>query len=70
MITVSAQNLIIMGRSLKAVLEDKGKKNHQLIINWKEIESASESDVKEEISRVYRKIYHFVQLMQFFVKRK
>ena len=70
MITVSAQNLIIMGRSLKAVLEDKDKKDHELIINWKEIESASNTDVKDEISRVYRKIYHFVQLMQFFVKKK
>lgn len=70
MITVAAQNLIIMGRSLKSVLEDKGKKDHELIINWKEIESASDSNVKDEISRVYRKIYHFVQLMQFFVKKK
>jgi hypothetical protein len=70
MITVAAQNLIVMGRSLKSVLEDKNKKDHELIINWKEIESASDSNVKDEISRVYRKIYHFVQLMQFFVKKK
>lgn len=70
MISLSAQNLIIMGRSLKAVLEDKDKKDHEMIINWKEIESASEKDVKEEISRIYRKIYHFVQLMQYFVKKK
>ena len=70
LITTASRNLIIMGRSLKSVLEDKDKPNHEMIINWKEIESASETDVKEEISRVYRKIYHFVQLMQFFVKRK
>ncbi len=70
MITEASQNLIIMGRSLKSVLEDKDKKNHEMIINWKEIESASENDVKKEISRVYRKIYHFVQLMQYFVKKK
>ena len=70
MITVAAHNLIIMGRSLKSVLEDKGKKDHELIINWKEIESASDFNVKDEISRIYRKIYHFVQLMQFFVKKK
>lgn len=70
MITVAAQNLITMGRSLKTVLEDKDKKDHEMIINWKEIESAAEFEVKDEIARVYKKIYHFVQLMQFFVKKK
>ncbi len=70
MITAAAQNLIIMGRSLKTVMEDKDKKDHEMIINWKEIENASDLEVKDEIARVYKKIYHFVQLMQFFVKKK
>jgi len=70
LITVAAQNLIIMGRSLKSILEDKDKKDHEMIINWKEIESATELELKDEIARVYKKIYHFVQLMQFFVKKK
>ena len=70
MITIASQNLIIMGRSLKSVLEDKDKKDHEMIINWKEIENATDMDLKDEISRVYKKIYYFVQLMQFFVKKK
>ena len=70
MITVASQNLIIMGRSLKSVLEDKDKKDHEMIINWKEIENTSDLVLKDEISRVYKKIYYFVQLMQFFVKKK
>ncbi len=69
-ITIAAQNLIIMGRSLKSVLEDKDKKDHEMIINWKEIEASSDFDVKEEIARVYKKIYNFVLLMQFFAKKK
>ena len=70
LITVAAQNLIIMGRSLKSILEDKDKKDHEMIINWKEIENATDLELKDEIARVYKKIYHFVQLMQFFVKKK
>ena len=70
MITVASQNLIIMGRSLKSILEDKDKKDHEMIINWKEIENATDLELKDEIARVYKKIYHFVQLMQFFVKKK
>ncbi len=70
MITTAAQNLIIMGRSLKSILEDKDKKDHEMIINWKELESVTDLVLKDEISRVYKKIYYFVQLMQFFVKKK
>ena len=33
LITVAAQNMIIMGRSLKSVLEDKDKKDHEMIID-------------------------------------
>jgi Family of unknown function (DUF5312) len=70
LITMAAQNLIIMGRSLKSILEDKDKKDHEMIINWKEIEAASDLNVKDEIARIYKKIYYFVQLLQFFVKKK
>ena len=70
LISTAAQNLILMGRSLKSILEDKNKKDHEMIINWKEIENATELDLKDEIARVYKKIYYFVQLMQFFVKKK
>ena len=56
---MAAQNLIVMGRSFKAVLEDKSKKDHEMTINWKDIENASEFEVREGISWVYKKIYHF-----------
>lgn len=70
MLTDTAQNLIVMGRSLKTILEDSGKKGSEMIINWKELETSNDKDLKEEISSVYKKIYYFVQLMQFFVKKK
>lgn len=71
MITETAQNLIVMGRSLKTILEDSGKKKGmEMIINWKELEAAMDRDLREEILSVYKKIYYFVQLLQFFVKKK
>ena len=36
-ITNSAQNLIVVGKSLKNVYDDHGKQPHELILNWKEI---------------------------------
>src|SRR6056297_1615271 len=49
LIQTTAQNLIVIGKGLKQVLEDYDKKPHELIINWKEIEQYSEKDVKEGI---------------------
>ena len=68
MINNSAQALISIGKNLKNVLEDYQKTPHELIINWKEIEFATEQPIDERITAIYKKIYYFVQLMQFFSK--
>jgi len=68
MISISAQALISIGKNLKNVLEDYQKTPHELIINWKEIEFATEQPIDERITAIYKKIYYFVQLMQFFSK--
>ncbi|WP_020611459.1 DUF5312 family protein [Sediminispirochaeta bajacaliforniensis] len=70
MINETASNLIMVGKSLKLVLEDYEKKPHELILNWKEVEGAFEHDVKETLTGLYKKIYYFIQLMQFYVKKK
>jgi hypothetical protein len=68
MINGAAQGLIAVGKNLKNVLEDYQRTPHELIINWKEIEMASERPIDERITDVYKRIYYFVQLMQFFAK--
>jgi hypothetical protein len=68
MINGVAQALIIMGRNLKGVLEDYQKSPHELIINWKELEGASEIPIAQRITEIYKKMYFFVQMLQFFVQ--
>jgi hypothetical protein len=68
MINGVSQALVIMGKNLKAVLEDYQKNPRELIINWKELEFASETPLIQRISAIYEKIYYFVQMMQFFVR--
>lgn len=70
MIHESANNLIMMGKGIKIVLEDYNKKHHELILNWKEVEGAFEGDVKTTLTELYKKIYYFIQLLQFYVKKK
>jgi hypothetical protein len=66
MINTAAQNLITMGRNLKSLFEDYQKKPAELIMNWKELEFASESPITSRITEDYKRIYYFVQLLQFY----
>jgi hypothetical protein len=66
MINNTAQSLIIIGKNFKHILEDYQKNPKELIMNWKELESTSEEALPQKIAAVYKKMYYFVQLMQFF----
>lgn len=68
MVNSAAQALIYIGKNLKNILEDYQRTPHELIINWKEIEFASEQPIADRVTEIYKKIYYFVQLMQFFSK--
>jgi Family of unknown function (DUF5312) len=70
MIQVSAQNLIVVGKSLKVVIEDYDHKPHELILNWKEIDTASDNQIRSRLADVYKRIYYFIQLLQFFAKKE
>jgi hypothetical protein len=67
-LTSGTQHLIIIARSLKSILEDYEKSQHELITNWKEIEMNSDRPIKEWVVAVYKQIYAFVMLMQLFLK--
>jgi hypothetical protein len=68
MIINSAQQCITLGRVLKMIMEDYSKPHPTLIMNWKELQSRSDKNIKEMILAVYKQLYYYVQLMQFFVK--
>ncbi len=68
LINTAAQNLIAVGKSLKGLLDDYGRSPRELLTNWKEIESVSEEPIAENLVEVYKKIYAFIQLMQYFAR--
>jgi len=68
LIISSAQQCITLGKVLKMIMEDYGKQHPELIMNWRELQSRSDKNIKEMILAVYKQLYVFVQLMQFFVK--
>lgn len=66
MINTASANLITIGRNFKNLLEDMQKKPSEVIMNWKELEGASEEPLARRITNDYKRMYYFVQLMQFF----
>jgi hypothetical protein len=64
LINTAAQALISIGKNLKNLLDDYQKTNRELIMNWKELESASEAPMAQRMADTYKKIYYFIQLMQ------
>ncbi len=63
----AGQLLIVIGKFFKAFIDDKSKNPHDVIINWKELESSlSDTDILEKLQLCYKKIYTIVKLLQFF----
>ncbi|MBU0935679.1 MAG: DUF5312 domain-containing protein [Spirochaetes bacterium] len=67
-ISKSAINLIAIGRHLRSMIDDLSKPHHEMILNWREIESVSGKPLRDYITETYKKIYYMVQLLQFYVK--
>ena len=69
LVNESAHSLIAFGKNLKSLIDDYDKAPHwEILINWKEVDAASENTIKQRMVDVYKKVYYFVQLMQLFVK--
>ena len=66
MINTAIAALITIGKSLKSLIEDSQKKHSELILNWRELESASEAPLVKRIADDYKRMYYIVQLLQFF----
>ena len=64
----AAQELVVVAKNTKALLEDYAKPHGELIINWKELDRSAEHPIKELGVEVYKKIYTFVQLMKTFLQ--
>lgn len=69
LVSEAAQNLIVIGKTLKSLIEDMDKKEPQLIINWKALDSATEGTLKERMSEMYRQLYYLVQLLQVYTAK-
>ncbi|MDR2542541.1 MAG: DUF5312 family protein [Treponema sp.] len=62
-INKAAQDLIIIGKHLKVLIEDIQKKHPELLINWRELTMFSKEPLSQRMISDYKKINYFIQLM-------
>jgi hypothetical protein len=66
MIGEAVQNFVAIAKILKLVYEDYGKTHPELLINWRELKSSTDKDIRTLVASVYKQIYNFVQLIQYY----
>jgi hypothetical protein len=59
----AAQDLIVIGKYLKSLIEDTQKKHPELLINWRELTLASKDPLSQRMVNDFKRINYFVQLM-------
>ena len=64
----SVQHLLVVGKNMKRCIDDYRSPKHELIVNWRDIESMSNEPLVNQMSELYKKIYYFLQLMQYYLK--
>lgn len=64
----TGNELINVGKVLKAVIEDMPKQKHEVIINWRQLESSFDGNLKESLIQLYKKLFNFVQLIQNYIR--
>ncbi len=64
----TVQNLVTMGKHVKFLLNDFTHKRSEYIINWKTIDNRVDGKLKEKLVDVYKRIYNFLKLIQYYAK--
>jgi hypothetical protein len=63
----SCQHCITIGKMLKNVVEDVTRGKPQLVLNWHELVTRGQRNLKEMLGAQYKKLYYFVQLLKLYI---
>ena len=62
-INQAAQDLIVIGKHMKNLIDDVQKKHPELLVNWREINLASKEPIAQRMIDDFKRINYFIQLM-------
>ncbi|MDR2176536.1 MAG: DUF5312 family protein [Treponema sp.] len=67
-VKTATAHIITVGKYMKALSDDIPKKQNDIIINWKELDTYSKTPLASRIMDAYKKINYFVQLVTLAVR--
>lgn len=68
-LTEGVRRLVVFGKILKSLIEDHDNNaTNEFLINWQEVSMASDPPLKTRMVKEYKRIYHLVQLLKFFLQ--
>ena len=63
----ASQQCVALGKELKLVIDDTQTNNSQLILNWRELVSRANRDVRQKFISSYKLLYYLVQLIKLYL---
>lgn len=63
-VNTSVTNLIVLGNTIKAILEEFKAGKVEILINWKDLQQLQEEPLEEMMLKTYKKLFYMVQLIQ------
>jgi hypothetical protein len=64
MVGSAATHFVALGRVLKLVYDDSARPHPEQVVNWKELQSGTDKDLRGMVAAAYKRIFNFMQLMQ------
>jgi hypothetical protein len=63
----SCQHCVTIGKMLKNVVDDVARGKPQLVLNFGELVSRGQRNLRETLAAQYKKLYYFVQLLKLYI---
>ena len=64
MVGTAATHFVALGKVLKLVYDDSARPHPEQVVNWKELQTGTEKNLRALVAGAYKRIYNFMQLMQ------
>ncbi|MCX7031865.1 MAG: DUF5312 family protein [Spirochaetes bacterium] len=66
MVGSASTHFVALGKVLKLVYDDSARPHPEQVVNWKDLQSGTDKDLRGLVAAAYKRIYNFMQLMQNF----
>jgi hypothetical protein len=64
MVSSAATHFVALGKVLKLVYDDSARPHPEQVVNWKDLQTGTDRDLRGMVAAAYKRLFNFMQLMQ------